>query len=90
MAKMKQNVKTMEKVGVDWGLAHLEGNRTSSESAYVKADIEDVVFPDDRKSTDYAEDSISLYIAECSKTPLLTSRDEKILSSRMELANYLS
>jgi len=90
MAKMKQDVKTMEKIGVDWGLAHLERNRTSSESAYAKADIEDVVYPDDRKSSDFAEDSVSLYIAECSKTPLLTSRDERILSSRMELANYLS
>jgi len=90
MAKIKQDVKTMEKVGVNYGLLTLEGNQKPGESALIKADIEDVVYPDDRKNTDFAEDSVSLYIAECSKTPLLTSRDEKILSSRMELANYLS
>ena len=90
MAKIKQDVKTIEKTGLNYGLSSLEGNQKPGESAFIKADIEDVVYPDDRKSTDFAEDSISLYIAECSKTPLLTSRDEKILSSRMELANYLS
>jgi len=90
MAKIKQDVKTMGKVGVNYGLLTLEGNQKPGESALIKADIEDVVYPDDRKNTDFAEDSVSLYIAECSKTPLLTSRDEKILSSRMELANYLS
>jgi len=39
---------------------------------------------EDKRSKDIAEDSVSLYIAECSKTPLLTAR-EKILSGRMEL-----
>jgi len=90
MAKMKQDVKIMEKTDIGFGLSGFEGNQRSLESTMVKADVEDVVFPDDRKSSDYSEDSVSLYIAECSKTPLLTSRDEKILSSRMELANYLS
>jgi RNA polymerase sigma factor (sigma-70 family) len=90
MGKIKQNVKTLEKVDVAFGLSVLQGNQKLSESATVKADFEDVVYPDDRKNSDYAEDSVSLYIAECSKTALLTSRDEKILSSRMELASYLS
>jgi RNA polymerase primary sigma factor len=90
MAKMKQEVRTVGKTDIDYGLSELDVNQRSGESTYVKTDVEDVVFPDDRRSTDYSEDSVSLYIAECSKTPLLTSRDEKILSSRMELANYLS
>ena len=90
MAKIKQDVKTLEKIDMDFGSSDLETSRKPADSTFVKADIEDIVYPDDRKSTDFAEDSVSLYIAECSKTPLLTSRDEKILSSRMELANYLS
>jgi RNA polymerase sigma factor (sigma-70 family) len=90
MAKFKQNVKTLEKPGVGFGLSGLQGNQKPGESKFVKTEIEDVVYPDDRKNVDFAEDSISLYIAECSKTPLLTSKDEKVLSSRMELANYLS
>jgi RNA polymerase primary sigma factor len=90
MAKTKQNVKTLEKTGVDYGFSGLHGSLKLGDKALVKAQVEDVVYPDDRRSGDYAEDSVSLYIAECSKTPLLTSRDEKILSSRMELANYLS
>ncbi|MBN1689405.1 MAG: sigma-70 family RNA polymerase sigma factor [Dehalococcoidia bacterium] len=90
MAKLKQDVKTMEKMDVGWNLTELERSQKSGESAFIKTDIEDVVFTDDRKGADYSEDSVSLYIAECSKTPLLTSRDEKILSSRMEMANYLS
>jgi len=87
---MKQGSKTMEKIGVAYGLSELGRNQKPGESMFVKTDFEDVVYPDDRKGVDFAEDSVSLYIAECSKTPLLTSRDEKILSSRMELANYLS
>jgi len=90
MAKLKQDVKTMEKMDVGWNLTELERSQKSGESTFIKSGIEDVVFTDDRKGTDYSEDSVSLYIAECSKTPLLTSRDEKILSSRMEMANYLS
>lgn len=90
MANIKQSVKTLEKVDVGHGLSGLQGNQKPGESTFVKANIEDVVYPDDRKNVDFAEDSVSLYIAECSKTPLLTSKDEKILSSRMELANYLS
>jgi RNA polymerase sigma factor (sigma-70 family) len=90
MAKLKQNVKTLEKPVVGFGLSGLHGNQKPGESTFVKSEIEDVVYPDDRKNVDFAEDSISLYIAECSKTPLLTSKDEKVLSSRMELANYLS
>jgi len=90
MDKIKQNVKTLEKNSTSFGLSGLQGGQKPGESTFVKADIEDVVYPDDRKGVDFSEDSISLYIAECSKTPLLTSRDERVLSSRMELANYLS
>jgi RNA polymerase primary sigma factor len=90
MAKIKQDVKIMDKSDMDYGLAEMDGGQRSGESTYAKTDLEDVVFPDDRKGTDFSEDSVSLYIAECSKTPLLTSTDEKVLSSRMELSNYLS
>ena len=90
MANEKQNVKTLEKRDVDYTFSGMRGRQKPGDSGFIKTDIEDVVYPDDRKSGDYVEDSVSLYIAECSKTPLLTSRDEKVLSSRMELANYLS
>jgi len=90
MAKMKQDAKTMGKIGFDYRWSDLGRNQTSAEAAFAKADVEDIVYPDNSKGADFAEDSVSLYIAECSKTPLLTSRDERILSSRMELANYLS
>jgi len=90
MARVKQEVKTVEKIDLDYGLPEMEGNQRPMESAFVKNDVEDVIFPDDKRSTDFSEDSVSLYIAECSRTPLLTSTDEKILSGRMELSNYLS
>ncbi|MFA5078289.1 MAG: sigma-70 family RNA polymerase sigma factor [Dehalococcoidia bacterium] len=90
MAKMKQDIKVMEKMEMEYGLAEIDGSQRSGESKYAKTDVEDVVYPDDRKGTDFSEDSVSLYIAECSKTQLLTSSDEKVLSSRMELSNYLS
>lgn len=44
----------------------------------------------DKKGRDVLEDSVSLYIAECSKTPLLDASDERLLSGRMELTKYLS
>ena len=90
MDKIRQNVKTLEKINTGFGSSGLQGSQKPGELSFVKADIEDVVYPDDRKGVDFSEDSISLYIAECSKTQLLTSKDERILSSRMELANYLS
>ena len=39
---------------------------------------------------DLFDDPIDLYLAECSRTPLLTAREEKTLGSRIEDGKYLS
>src|SRR4030042_5274258 len=39
---------------------------------------------------DLFDGSIDLYLAECSRTPLLTAREEKTLGSRIEDGKYLS
>jgi RNA polymerase primary sigma factor len=57
---------------------------------YVKPDMDDVVYSEDKRTRDVTDDIVSLYISECSKTPLLSGKEEKLLSSRMELANYLT
>jgi RNA polymerase sigma factor (sigma-70 family) len=57
---------------------------------YAKIEVDEVGYVEDKRNRDIAEDSVSLYIAECSKTPLLTGKDERVLSGRMELANYLN
>jgi RNA polymerase sigma factor (sigma-70 family) len=61
------------------------------DTPYSRLDMDETaVAAEDKRSKDIAEDSVSLYIAECSKTPLLTGQQEKTLSSRMELTNYLA
>jgi len=59
-------------------------------SVYVKTDMDDVVYSEDKRTRDVTDDIVSLYISECSKTPLLSGKEERLLSSRMELANYLT
>ena len=61
-----------------------------AESLYARPDMDEVTYNVDKRTRDVADDIVSLYITECSKTPLLSSSEEKLLSSRMELANYLS
>ena len=51
--------------------------------------MEDSVYGEDKRNRDIAEDSVSLYIAECSRTPLLTGKEERILAGRMELSSFL-
>jgi len=90
MAKLKERTKEIEKDTVGQGFVGLEGRIKGLDSTMAKTDLDDTVYLDHKGSRDFAEDSVSLYIAECSRTPLLTSKDEKVLSSRMELASYLS
>ncbi len=90
MSQLKERTKEIEKATVGQGFVGLEGRIKGLDSTMVKTDLDDTVYMDHKGSRDFAEDSVSLYIAECSRTPLLTSKDEKVLSSRMELASYLS
>ena len=90
MIVVKERTKEIEKATVGQGFVGLEGRIKGLDSTMVKTDLDDTVYMDHKGSRDFAEDSVSLYIAECSRTPLLTSKDEKVLSSRMELASYLS
>lgn len=55
-----------------------------------RPDIDEITYDADKRTRDVADDIVSLYIIECSKTPLLSGAEEKLLSGRMELANYLS
>lgn len=91
MARIKQKVDTIENndvIGEDVFL--IADDLQTFASVYPKADMDDTVTIDDKRIRDLADDTVSLYIAECSKTPLLTGEEEKLLSSRMELANYLA
>ena len=61
-----------------------------ADTLYTRPDRDEVMDTADGRTRDLADDVVSLYIAECSKTPLLTISEERALSSRMELVNYLS
>ncbi len=90
MARVKEKVNDIDKLALDSDYSESEAGMRSYDSGYARADLEDAAYGEDKRARDIAEDSVSLYIAECSKTPLLTAREERMLSSHMELANYLT
>jgi RNA polymerase sigma factor (sigma-70 family) len=89
MSKVKIGIKDIDQ-STNQGQVLSEGKSKGYDVPYAKLDLEEVGYVEDKRNRDIAEDSVSLYIAECSKTPLLTGRDERVLSGRMELANYLN
>ncbi|MCX5997802.1 MAG: sigma-70 family RNA polymerase sigma factor [Chloroflexi bacterium] len=90
MNKVKERTKISEQSPAAPGFAVAGSTAKGIDSISGKSDFDDVAYLDGKNNRDFTEDSVSLYIAECSKTPLLTSKDEKTLASRMELAHYLS
>ena len=90
MNKVKERTSISEQSPAAPGFAAAGSTAKGIDSISGKSDFDDVAYLDGKNNRDFTEDSVSLYIAECSKTPLLTSKDEKTLASRMELAHYLS
>jgi RNA polymerase primary sigma factor len=90
MNRTKVGVKDKETTTIVKDLSGIVGEVKSYDTPYIKAELEDSAYGEDKRSRDIAEDSVSLYIAECSRTPLLTGKDERILAGRMELSNFLS
>ena len=90
MAKIKEEVKDIDKIALEGDLGDLEGGLKGYDRSYSKSEMDEAAYGNDKRARDLAEDSVSLYIAECSKTPLLTGKQEKELAGRMELANYLA
>ena len=90
MNKVKENTRTIVQAPASAGFGKVENNHKAADVIAGKADFDDVAYLDNKSNRDFTEDSVSLYIAECSKTPLLTSRDEKTLAGRIELSHYLS
>ncbi|MCX6004088.1 MAG: sigma-70 family RNA polymerase sigma factor [Chloroflexi bacterium] len=90
MAKVITKIKEIDEVEIGEGLNELDTDVKHFEGAVFKAESDDEVYPVDKRTRDIADDSVSLYIAECSRTPLLTSAEEKTLSGRIELSTYLS
>ena len=89
MSKVKIGLKDIERISGE-GVIGTESKHKAADIPFAKVDVEDTVYVEDKRNRDIAEDSVSLYIAECSKTPLLTGMEEKTLSGRMELVNYLN
>ena len=90
MPRTKSKVSVIERDRVEDESTAFVDDLKKAESLYIKPDMDDVVYSDDKRARDMAEDVVSLYIAECSKTALLSGAEERSLSSRMELANYLA
>lgn len=90
MNKIKERTRTIEQGSTKSGFVEATSGIKGIESTLGKSDFDDTAYLDNKGNRDFAEDSVSLYIAECSKTPLLTSKDERTLAGRMELANYIS
>ncbi len=90
MTRTKQKMVTIENDAIGEDVFLVTDEFQTADSLYPKADLDESAAVDDKRIRDLADDTVSLYIAECSKTPLLTGEEEKLLSSRMELANYLS
>jgi RNA polymerase primary sigma factor len=90
MNRTKINVKEKETTSIVNGISGIEGELKRYDAPYIKAELEDSVYVEDKRNRDIAEDSVSLYIAECSRTPLLTGKDERLLAARMELSSLLS
>ncbi len=89
MAKIKEEVKDIDKIALEGDHGDLEGGLKGYDRSYSKSEMDEAAYGNDKRARDLAEDSVSLYIAECSKTQLLTGKQEKELARRMELANYL-
>lgn len=90
MSRTKNKVNLINKDSVEAELSLFADNIKMSDGLYARPDLDEIMYGADRRTRDMSDDVVSLYIAECSKTPLLSSSEEKALSSRMELANYLS
>ncbi len=90
MAKIKEKVKDIDKIGLEGDFSDLEGGIKDLDKSYSRSEMDEAAYGNDKRARDLAEDSVSLYIAECSKTPLLTGKQERELAARMELANYQS
>jgi RNA polymerase primary sigma factor len=90
MNKLREENKTIVKESAEGSYIESEAGFVLGDTASARIDVDDAVFSDNKGNRDFSEDSVSLYIAECSRTPLLSSKDEKELSGRMELANYLT
>lgn len=90
MPKTKTNASIIDKDRIDAEPVVFDEDIKTVESLYARPDMDEVAYNVDKRTRDVADDIVSLYITECSKTPLLSGSEEKLLSSRMELANYLS
>lgn len=90
MPRTKGKVSVIEKENIEDEMAVLADDIKTVESVYARADMDEVAISEDKRTRDVADDIVSLYITECSRTPLLNGAEEKFLSGRMELANYLT
>lgn len=91
MARIKTGIQYKESKNERGSEVEMDEKIKGYDTPYGKLDVDEaVVYSEDKRGRDIAEDSVSLYIAECSKTPLLTGKEERALSGHMELANYLA
>ena len=90
MNRTKISVKEKETTSIVNGVSGIESELKRYDVPYIKVELEESGYGEDKRNRDIAEDSVSLYIAECSRTPLLTGKDERILAGRMELSSLLS
>lgn len=90
MAKIKASVKDFEDVAKNDGLPEIDAELHSVDEALFKVSVDTTGYSEEKKNNEIADDSVSLYISECSRTALLTAKEERTLSSRMELARYLA
>ncbi|MBN1374786.1 MAG: sigma-70 family RNA polymerase sigma factor [Dehalococcoidia bacterium] len=90
MARIRTSTKEKKNTGIVRNLAGIESGLNGFETSYIKAEQEESVLSDDKRNRDIAEDSVSLYIAECSRTALLSSAEERLLAGRMELSNFMA
>jgi len=90
MPRTKTKVSVTETDKIEDETTAFADNLKTAAALYAKPDVDDVVYSEDKRTRDMADDVVSLYITECSKTPLLNGAEEKMLSGRMELANYLA
>lgn len=89
MPRTKERVRVIDQ-DITVGVAEFSDELKTTGSVYGKRAPEETSYNEDKRTRDLADDTVSLYIAECSKTPLLSSAEEKTLSGRMELSNYYS
>ncbi len=87
--KVKQDMDFIDKTMAELGFAEGAVNVKSIDDTVSKPDVESGVYPEDKRNRDLIEDSVTLYITECSRTQLLSGVEEKALAARIELANYV-